>query len=188
MPTTAYSRDWLDKQLRRRGTLLARYGTQQSTSPAVEAATVKPIRRMPRIPRGTSASSIRRLSDALHFVTSDPQGAMPEVWSKNSRTPKTVVDTGAATTVLNLEESSVFQYTLTANRTISVINATVGQCFMIRLEQDGGGGRTVTWFTEIKWAGGVAPTLTTTANKADMLGFFCRSEGQFDAFVVGSSI
>jgi len=38
---------------------------------------------------------------------------------------------------------------------------------MLTLIQDGTGGRTVTWPATVKWPGGVAPTLTTTANARD---------------------
>ena len=54
--------------------------------------------------------------------------------------------------------------------------------FMLLLTQDGTGSRTVTnWKTfdeaaanesTVKWAGGTAPTLTTTANKTDILSFY----------------
>jgi len=57
------------------------------------------------------------------------------------------------------------------NITIAVSNAANGLKFSIYLTQDGGGSRTVTWFSTIKWAGGSAPTLTTTGGKRDAVGF-----------------
>ena len=59
---------------------------------------------------------------------------------------------------------------------------------MLRLLQDGTGSRTVTWFSTIKWAGGSAPTLTTTASKADVFGFLCTATDAYDGFVVGQNI
>ena len=59
---------------------------------------------------------------------------------------------------------------------------------MLRILQDGTGSRTVTWFSTIKWAGGTAPTLTTTADKADVLGFLCTATDAYDGFVVGQNI
>ena len=47
--------------------------------------------------------------------------------------------------------------------------------------------KTNTWGNR-KWAGGSAPTLTTTASKADTLGFICTSSGNYDGFVVGANI
>jgi hypothetical protein len=46
----------------------------------------------------------------------------------------------------------------------------------------------VTWFTTIKWAGGVAPTLTTTASKADTFGFLCTTAGNYVGYVIGQNI
>lgn len=59
---------------------------------------------------------------------------------------------------------------------------------ILDLIQDGTGSRTVTWFTTIKWAGGSAPTLTTTANKIDTVGILCTSAGNYQGYIVGQNI
>ena len=97
-------------------------------------------------------------------------------------------DTDGVTVTFNLATSNIHTVTLGGNRTLALSNSAVGQCFMLRLAQDATGSRTVTWFTTIKWAGGAAPTLTTTASKADLLGFIVTSAGNYDAFVVGQNI
>lgn len=97
-------------------------------------------------------------------------------------------DSDGATITFNLATSNIHSVTLGGNRTLALSNAHVGQCFMLRLLQDGTGSRTVTWFSTIKWAGGAAPTLTTTANKADLIGFIVTSSGNYDGFVVGQNI
>ena len=97
-------------------------------------------------------------------------------------------DSDGATITFNLATSNIHTVTLGGNRTLALSNESVGQCFMLRLLQDGTGTRTVTWFTTIKWAGGAAPTLTTTASKADLLGFVVTSAGNYDGFVVGQNI
>ena len=43
------------------------------------------------------------------------------------------------------------------------------------IEQDGTGSRTGSWNAVFKWAGGTAPTLTTTASAKDI--FVFRSDG-----------
>lgn len=78
--------------------------------------------------------------------------------------------------------------TLGDNRILALDNVSAGQTFMIRLEQDDVGSRTVTWFDTIKWSGGSAPTLTTTANKADLFGFIQTSTGNYDGCVVMQNI
>ena len=97
-------------------------------------------------------------------------------------------DTDGATITFDMAASNIHTVTLGGNRTLAVSNVSVGQCFMIRLQQDATWSRTVTHFTTIKWAWGSAPTLTTTASKADILGFLCTSASNYDGFVVASNI
>lgn len=97
-------------------------------------------------------------------------------------------DSDGSTITFNMATSNVHSVTLGGNRTLAVSNVSAGQRFMLRLLQDGTGSRTVTWFTTIKWAGGSAPTLTTTASKADLIGFLCTSAGNYDGFVIGQNI
>lgn len=67
---------------------------------------------------------------------------------------------------------NVVRWTMTGATTLTAINAaTAGDelCFLVR--QDATGGRTMSWPATFKWAGGSAPTLTATANKADSFRF-----------------
>ena len=40
----------------------------------------------------------------------------------------------------------------------------------------------------ITWAGAAAPTLTTTASRADMFIFYAKTSSTFDGFIVGQNI
>lgn len=97
-------------------------------------------------------------------------------------------DSDGATITFDLSLSNKHRVTLGGNRTLALSNPVGGQAFTIRLEQDGGGPRTVTWFSTIKWAGGAAPTLTTTANKADTFLFIRTGTDTYDGFIVGQDI
>jgi hypothetical protein len=101
--------------------------------------------------------------------------------------PALTSNSDGATVTFDLS-TSLHTVTLGGNRTLAVSNETVGQTFIIRLVQDATGSRTVTWFTTIKWAGGSAPTLTTTASKTDVFGFICTSAGNYDGFVIGQNL
>jgi hypothetical protein len=106
---------------------------------------------------------------------------------KASKTPiKSNADGGTIT--FDLNESNVHTATLGGNRTMALSNPSTGQRFMLRLQQDATGNRTVTWFSTIKWAGVTPPTLSTSGNRADMFGFLCTSDGQYDGFVVGQNL
>jgi hypothetical protein len=89
--------------------------------------------------------------------------------------------TDGATITLNLANPErIFSVTLGGNRTLAVTNAAAGDRFILKLVQDGTGSRTVTWWSTINWPGGSAPTLTTTAEKADYLEFVCTGTNTFD--------
>ena len=103
--------------------------------------------------------------------------------------------TDGGTVTFDLNESNTHRVTLGGNRTLAITNVSYGQKFTTRLTQDGTGSRTVTWFNNIHWAGGTAPTLTTTAHQTDVFGFICTAasgsvaqSGDFDGFVVGQNI
>ena len=103
--------------------------------------------------------------------------------------PGLKADTDGATVTFNLNEPNMHTVTLGGNRTFAISNETAGQRFIIRVLQDGTGSRLVsTWFSTIKWAGGSAPTLTTTANKADVFGFVVTGTDTYDGFIVGQNV
>jgi hypothetical protein len=81
--------------------------------------------------------------------------------------------TDGATITIDWSAGNQFRVTLGGNRTIAFVNLQTGQLIRVRLQQDATGSRTVTWPAGISWAGGAAPTLTTTANKADWIGLIC---------------
>ena len=72
---------------------------------------------------------------------------------------------------LALTNGTVQIITLTGNATITMPTAVSGKSFIMFLKQDATGGRTVTWST-VKWANGIAPTITSTASRQDILSFF----------------
>jgi hypothetical protein len=102
--------------------------------------------------------------------------------------PALKANADATTVTFDVNEANVHTVTLGANRIFAISNETAGQKFMIRILQDGTGSRTVTWFSTIKWAGGSAPTLTTTASKADVVGFLVTGTDTYDGFVIGQNI
>ena len=97
-------------------------------------------------------------------------------------------NTDGATITFDLNESNTHYATLGGNRTIALSNPDVGQKFILRLQQDGTGSRTVTWFSTIKWDGVTAPTLSTSGNRADLFGFLCTSGGQYDGMVLAQNL
>lgn len=72
--------------------------------------------------------------------------------------------------------------------TFTIANATNNQPFIISILQ---GGTTVStiagWFATVRWAGGVAPTLTATLNKRDTFGFIRTGANTYDGFIIGQN-
>lgn len=99
-----------------------------------------------------------------------------------------VASSGSGNISFNLNDGLVRNHTLTGNATISVTNVEPGDIFNIKLRQDATGSRTVTWFSTINWAGGSAPTLTTTGNKADWITIVCTSSGVYDGGVAMANV
>lgn len=118
------------------------------------------------------------------LVSIDPNGKLYP--AKGIRTNWLSSSGGGATKGFDLNDSASFSHTLgTTNTTLSVSNGGAGSRFTIALVQDATGSRTVTWWSNIKWPGGLEPTLTTTANKVDVFGFIEYSAGNYYGFVIG---
>ncbi|EDK72899.1 hypothetical protein TM7_0104 [candidate division TM7 genomosp. GTL1] len=77
---------------------------------------------------------------------------------------------GANTTV-NLTNGNVQVLTLNASTTLAFSGATNGAAcsLSLYLKQDATGSRVITWPSSVKWPNGVAPTLSTGANKIDLV-------------------
>jgi hypothetical protein len=94
--------------------------------------------------------------------------------------------TYAGSLVFDGDISNHFICTLTGSPIITFQDFEDGQCWIIHLKQDGSGNHTVTWPTT-RWAGGVTPTLTTTGNKIDTLGFI-KNGADYYGYVIGKNI
>ncbi len=86
----------------------------------------------------------------------------------------------SGTLVLNLETSNIFTVSLNAAiTTITITNVPAsgsGASFTLIFTADGTA-RAVTWPSSIKWAGGTAPTITSTSGKVDSFAFFTSDGG-----------
>jgi hypothetical protein len=90
--------------------------------------------------------------------------------------------TPTSTITLDLANGTVQIITLGGNVTVTMPTATSGKSFVMMLKQDATGSRTVTWST-VKWAGGTAPTITSTASRLDLLSFFADGTNWYGAVI-----
>jgi len=93
--------------------------------------------------------------------------------------------TYAATITLDLALANNFETTLTGNVTMAnPTNVVSGQVGHIKITQDATGGRTISFGTNWKFAGGQTPVLSPTANAIDILVYYVYS----GALITGSLI
>jgi hypothetical protein len=104
------------------------------------------------------------------------------VSNKKLQTYNENVTTGSSGTAytVDLSTANIFDITMTGNCTFTFSNppsSGVSYSFMLILDQDATGSRTATWPASVKWPNGSTPTLTTTANKTDILNFITVDGG-----------
>jgi hypothetical protein len=93
--------------------------------------------------------------------------------------------TDGATITPNFNNANNFSVTLGGNRTLAnPTNLTAGQSGVIVITQDGTGSRTLAYGSNFKFAGGTAPTLTTTASAVDVLAYYVESTTRITARLV----
>jgi hypothetical protein len=81
--------------------------------------------------------------------------------------------TDGATITADFAAANNFSVTLGGNRTLgNPTNVVVGQSGVIKITQDATGSRTLAYGSSWDFAGGTAPTLTTTANAVDILAYY----------------
>lgn len=88
-------------------------------------------------------------------------------------TEETTVANSATAYTFNITNSTIFVITLTGNVVYTFPAAAIGKSFVLYQKQDATGGRTATWPANVKWPGGIVPTLTAVALKANRFEFVC---------------
>jgi hypothetical protein len=93
--------------------------------------------------------------------------------------------TDDATITPDFAAGNNYSVTLGGNRTLAnPTNLTAGQSGVIIVSQDSTGSRTLAFGNYWKFAGGTAPTLTTTASAVDVIAFFVDSSTRISAQVM----
>ena len=79
-----------------------------------------------------------------------------------------VVTASTANQEINLQNTPLVFLNLNTSTTLSLTGAQVG-VYIFKITQGAGGSKTVTFPSNVKWAGGTPPTLTTTAGAWDII-------------------
>ena len=105
----------------------------------------------------------------------------------NGYTEEVFSSTPTSTITLDLANGSVQIITLGGNITYTFPTPVAGKSFILVQKQDGTGSRTVTWPASVKWPAGTAPTITSTASKADKFVFTAIDSSSWLGSVAGQN-
>jgi|GEM_PF-3556600 len=93
--------------------------------------------------------------------------------------------TDGATIAVDWNDGNVQSVTLGGNRTFTFSNGQDGGKYILIITQDATGSRTVTWPGTVRWGLCGEPTLSTTANTTDYIGFIYNGvSSTYDAIAV----
>lgn len=93
-----------------------------------------------------------------------------------------------AANAVDVATGNYFTKTITGNTTFTVSNVpSSGTAASFILELTNAGAYTLTWWANVKWEGGVAPTLSTSGR--DILGFYTHDGGAtWNALLLGKTM
>lgn len=114
-------------------------------------------------------------------LSSVPSTGLANTWTKAQR-GQIVTLTDTATIPINFDDGNNYQVTLAGSRALgNPTNQVGGQGGSIFITQDATGSRLLTYGSNWKFPGGVAPVLSTAANAVDRLDYIVRSNGVIHA-------
>lgn len=127
---------------------------------------------------------------AINAITSgnntvDPAND-PTDWRRISSAPpfeQTLTD--QANIDWDIDLGTVADITLAGNRTFNAPTNLKVETYVLVVNQDATGSRTITWNGVFKWGGGTAPTLSTAANAKDVFSFFSDGTNLYGSYLRG---
>lgn len=137
---------------------------------------------------GASARTFLGLAIGTDVQAFDADTAKTDVAQSFSAAQRgaVVALTDGATITPDFALANNFSVTLGGNRTLAnPTNLTAGQSGVIKITQDGTGSRTLAYGSNWDFAGGTAPTLTTTASAVDILAYYVDSSSNITARLIG---
>jgi len=160
------------------GTAISATATQLNVMATVTASATE-INVLDGIPAGLTATELGYsdgVSSAIQTqIDTKTASTVVNNWTAGQSGEITAL-TSATSITIDRANSNNFSVTLAHNAVFeNPSNDTAGQSGSIFITQDGTGSRTASWGTDWEFAGGTAPTLTTTAAASDRIDYVIRS-------------
>lgn len=136
-----------------------------------------------------TGSDVTSLGEIASGDTVDiPSGSTATAVTFNDGYTEEVATANTSTSyTISLANGSVQILTLTGNCTYTFPTPVAGQSFTLIQKQDATGSRTVTWPASVKWPASTAPTITSTASKADKFVFTAIDSSNWLGSVAGQN-
>ena len=134
------------------------------------------------------SGNFKHLEENLNYSAVRLTQVFPNRFTLAKATEYTETKTALSSGAIDLSTGNYFTYTVSGSTTFTVSNgASSGTVNSFILDLTNGGSATITWISGTKWAGGTAPTLTSSGR--DVLGFFTEDGGTtWNGFVLGKAM
>jgi hypothetical protein len=97
-----------------------------------------------------------------------------------------IIADSASTLAWDVSLGHTARLTIGGNRTLgNPTNLVNGASYVLRVTQDGVGGRTLAYGSAYKWPGGAAPLLSTAAGAVDVLTFLSDGTSLYGSILKG---
>ena len=127
---------------------------------------------MPELSTVVDGTSLELVAGSLRRKALTGQVTAAAASSATTLAGAAMADDGNSGTTKTIDWASLpvgrHELTLTGNVTLTLNNPVDGGVYALVIKT-GAGGFTVTWPASVKWPGGTAPTITTTASKVDLV-------------------
>lgn len=137
---------------------------------ALPADAISALQAVPKQQLDANVATVLAYTDTA-FTSGTYTVAGNKTYTNPAHTLQTLTD--GASIAWNANSGQMATVTLGGNRAVANPTNLKNGSYLLRIQQDATGGRTLTWGSVFKWPGGSAPILSSAANAVDIATFVC---------------